>query len=109
MTTTAHQPRIWPLASLAAASVAALAVVLASCGSDPASEPAPTLTAASTTTAAATTSTPSVASPTPSTDPRYDSCADANEAGYGPYRRDVDPEYEWYEDRDGDGVVCETE
>jgi excalibur calcium-binding domain-containing protein len=42
-------------------------------------------------------------------DPRYGSCADAVAAGHGPYRRDADPEYGWYEDRDGDGVVCETE
>ncbi|WP_329081474.1 MULTISPECIES: excalibur calcium-binding domain-containing protein [unclassified Streptosporangium] len=23
------------------------------------------------------------------------------------YRRGTDPEYAWYQDRDGDGVVCE--
>ncbi|MEV0385786.1 thermonuclease family protein [Nonomuraea sp. NPDC050643] len=40
-------------------------------------------------------------------DPRYKTCAEANAAGYGPYRRDVDPEYAWYQDRDGDGIVCE--
>jgi Excalibur calcium-binding domain len=40
------------------------------------------------------------------TDPRFGSCAAANRAGYGPYRRG-DAEYRWYEDRDGDGVVCE--
>ena len=27
---------------------------------------------------------------------------------YGPYRRGVDPEYDWYQDRDHDGLVCET-
>ena len=31
----------------------------------------------------------------------------ANEAGYGPYRSGVDAEYDWYRDRDHDGVVCE--
>ncbi|WP_180903899.1 thermonuclease family protein [Nonomuraea indica] len=49
--------------------------------------------------------------PTPSnpsgTDPRYRTCGDANAAGYGPYYRGRDPEYAWYQDRDGDGVVCE--
>ncbi|WP_119729978.1 MULTISPECIES: excalibur calcium-binding domain-containing protein [Thermomonospora] len=37
----------------------------------------------------------------------FDTCAEANRAGYGPYRRGTDPEYGWYQDRDGDGVVCE--
>ena len=41
-------------------------------------------------------------------DPRFDTCGEANEAGYGPYRRGLDPEYEWYVDRDGDGLVCES-
>ncbi|MDP9864158.1 MULTISPECIES: thermonuclease family protein [Streptosporangium] len=41
------------------------------------------------------------------TDPRFRTCGEANAAGYGPYRRGVDPEYGWYQDRDGDGVVCE--
>jgi hypothetical protein len=40
-------------------------------------------------------------------DPRFASCAAAGEAGYGPYRSGVDPEYDWYRDRDHDGVVCE--
>ena len=43
----------------------------------------------------------------PSTDPRYDTCAEAKAAGYGPYTRGQDREYAWYVDRDGDGVVCE--
>jgi hypothetical protein len=42
-----------------------------------------------------------------STDPRFDTCGAANAAGYGNYRRGSDPEYEWYDDRDNDGVVCE--
>ncbi|MEU6207521.1 excalibur calcium-binding domain-containing protein [Micromonospora musae] len=41
------------------------------------------------------------------TDPRFSTCAKAKAAGYGPYRRGVDPEYHWYQDRDGDGTVCE--
>ncbi|ACZ83133.1 thermonuclease family protein [Streptosporangium roseum] len=40
-------------------------------------------------------------------DPRFRTCGEANAAGYGPYRRGVDPEYAWYQDRDGDGLVCE--
>ncbi|WP_327092936.1 excalibur calcium-binding domain-containing protein [Nonomuraea sp. NBC_01738] len=45
--------------------------------------------------------------PTSGNDPRFRTCAEANAAGYGPYRRGVDPEYGWYQDRDGDGLVCE--
>ncbi|WP_040422003.1 thermonuclease family protein [Actinopolymorpha alba] len=41
------------------------------------------------------------------TDPRFGTCKEAIAAGYGPYQRGVDPEYDWYRDRDGDGVVCE--
>ena len=41
------------------------------------------------------------------TDPRFRTCAEANRNGYGPYYRGRDPEYAWYQDRDGDGVVCE--
>jgi hypothetical protein len=40
-------------------------------------------------------------------DPRFGTCTAAIAAGYGPYVRGVDPEYDWYVDRDGDGVVCE--
>ena len=43
----------------------------------------------------------------PTSDPRFETCAEANEAGYGPYRRGLDPEYDWYVDRDGDGLACE--
>ncbi|WP_336217042.1 excalibur calcium-binding domain-containing protein [Nonomuraea sp. LPB2021202275-12-8] len=57
-----------------------------------------------------TTATPT-ATPTPTptggTDPRFRTCGDANAAGFGPYSRGRDPEYAWYQDRDGDGVVCE--
>jgi micrococcal nuclease len=45
--------------------------------------------------------------PTTGTDPRFRTCGEANAAGYGPYHRGRDPEYAWYQDRDGDGVVCE--
>lgn len=40
-------------------------------------------------------------------DPRFRTCGDANAAGFGPYTRGIDPEYDWYIDRDGDGVACE--
>jgi len=40
-------------------------------------------------------------------DPQFESCSDAIAAGYGPYVKGVDAEYWWYEDRDGDGTVCE--
>lgn len=43
----------------------------------------------------------------PSTDTRYRTCAEANRAGHGPYHRGIDAEYHWYQDRDGDGTVCE--
>ena len=41
------------------------------------------------------------------TDPRFSYCYEAVAAGYGPYYRGRDPEYAWYRDSDGDGVVCE--
>lgn len=40
-------------------------------------------------------------------DPRYSTCTAAKAAGYGPYRRGIDPEYAWYTDRDNDGIACE--
>ncbi|WP_084077322.1 DUF1524 domain-containing protein [Demequina sp. NBRC 110057] len=39
-------------------------------------------------------------------DPRYEYC-NRLPAGLGPYVKGVDPEYDWYRDGDGDGVVCE--
>ncbi|KHL12867.1 UNVERIFIED_CONTAM: deoxyribonuclease [Mumia flava] len=44
---------------------------------------------------------------TGSTDPRFDTCTAAIDAGYGPYVRGKDAEYGWYDDRDADGTVCE--
>ena len=41
------------------------------------------------------------------TDPQFDWCYEANDAGYGPYHEGSDPEYDWYDDADGDGIVCE--
>ncbi len=40
-------------------------------------------------------------------DPRFSTCGEAIAAGYGPYQRGKDPEYDWYIDRDRDGTVCE--
>ena len=40
-------------------------------------------------------------------DPRFQTCGAALAAGFGNYRAGIDPEYDWYWDRDGDGVVCE--
>ena len=64
--------------------------------------------AASTPTPVRTAQAPSVTpSASSSTDPRFGTCREANAAGYGPYRRGVDAEYDWYQDRDHDGLVCE--
>lgn len=41
------------------------------------------------------------------TDPQFPSCAKATAAGYGPYTKGQNPEYDWYRDGDGDGTVCE--
>lgn len=40
-------------------------------------------------------------------DPDYGTCAVARANGAGPYISGVDPEYQWYTDRDKDGMVCE--
>jgi len=40
-------------------------------------------------------------------DPNYGTCKQAKANGGGPYVRGKDPEYAYYQDRDGDGVVCE--
>jgi hypothetical protein len=49
-----------------------------------------------------------VDTPATTTDPQFGTCGEANDNGYGPYRSGVDPEYDWYDDRDDDGVVCES-
>lgn len=44
------------------------------------------------------------------TDPRFVSCREAKENGYGgPYTKGLHPEYHWYEDADGDGVACDPD
>ena len=45
--------------------------------------------------------------PAGASDPRFDFCYRAKAAGFGPYVRGVDEEYDWYKDADGDGKVCE--
>ncbi|MDH6533257.1 hypothetical protein M2119_001494 [Aurantimicrobium minutum] len=54
---------------------------------------------------------PSAEEPVPPSDgvldPNYGTCSIAQANGAGPYRQGVDPEYDWYRDRDKDGVVCE--
>ena len=51
---------------------------------------------------------PSQSTPASKLDPQFGTCGEANDAGYGPYYQGMDPEYDWYRDRDGDGAVCET-
>ena len=51
---------------------------------------------------------PAPAPPAGGTDPRFDTCADAIAAGYGPYVEGRDPEYAWYRDGDSDGINCES-
>jgi uncharacterized membrane protein YgcG len=41
------------------------------------------------------------------TDPHFSSCVKAKAAGYGPYYRGRDTEYNWYRDGDSDGITCE--
>ena len=41
------------------------------------------------------------------TDPQFSYCYEANDAGYGNYVQGQDPEYDWYDDNDNDGTVCE--
>ena len=70
----------------------------------------------------ATSSTPTQAPPAPETipapapeqeasggglDPQFPTCKAALANGYGNYVKGVNPEYGWYKDADGDGVVCE--
>jgi len=52
---------------------------------------------------------PAVEAPPVATDPQFGTCREAVAAGFGNYVQGVDPEYDWYQDRDHDGVVCETE
>jgi hypothetical protein len=84
----------------------AIARVLSSCPSQPAptgGNPTSAPVSGSTTTTTTTTTTTS----TSGLDPRFGTCTEAKAHGYGPYYQGKDPEYDWYTDRDHDGVVCE--
>lgn len=41
------------------------------------------------------------------TDPKFKTCTAAKAKGFGPYKKGKDKEYEWYQDRDKDGMACE--
>lgn len=65
--------------------------------------PSPSVTAAPKVTA-----TPQPSASTRALDPKFASCAEAKRNGYKrPYVRGINPEYYYYKDGDGDGVVCE--
>lgn len=92
---------------------AAMITVLAGCPGQAAPAPGPQPTIASNTGGAAPAPSrpkPAPTKPTPTAgglDPNMGTCKAAKAAGYGPYVRGVDPEYDWYRDRDRDGIVCE--
>jgi Protein of unknown function (DUF1524)/Excalibur calcium-binding domain/Protein of unknown function (DUF2510) len=98
-----------------AAEKEAMLRVLATCPDQKLPKPGPQPTIASNTggqaptkqPAAPTTPKPKATAPTAKTDPQFRTCGDANDAGYGPYYEGQDPEYDWYQDRDQDGIVCE--
>lgn len=73
---------------------------------------APPATSNTTTTAKSPVPPPTTAAQPPpppqdTPDPRFETCKKAKAAGYGPYYEGQDPEYYWYRDADGDGIVCE--
>lgn len=49
---------------------------------------------------------PVAAPPVAQNDPKFSTCKEALASGYGNYTK-ADPEYIWYQDKDGDGKVCE--
>lgn len=69
--------------------------------------PSPSSSASATAKPSPTRTTEAKPKPSTPTDPRFSTCKEAKARGYGPYYKGVDPEYEWYRDRDGDGIVCE--
>jgi hypothetical protein len=101
-------------AGLATVGLGLLAAILTACGpstradsqlSNVTTTPSPTATTAASPTPTSTASVhPSTAR---SLDPRYGTCDEAIKAGHGDYRKGVHPEYDWYKDADGDGIVCE--
>jgi hypothetical protein len=90
----------------------AMLQVLSRCPNQAVIEPGSQPTVASDAVVAAEAPQPSAPSPRPSVDgpsldPRFPSCRAATSAGYGNYRNGINPEYDWYRDADGDGIVCE--
>lgn len=65
-------------------------------------------TTAATGTATTTSGTVSSGTTNGGTDPRFSYCYQAIAAGYGPYVHGRDREYDWYNDNDRDGIVCES-
>jgi hypothetical protein len=51
---------------------------------------------------------PEPPAPVPAGPQTFGTCAEAIAADGGNYRQGIDPEYGAYDDRDGDGVVCES-
>ena len=106
--------------SVTAAERDAMLRVLAGCPEQALPVPGPQPTIASNTGGKAPASTPkpakkpapkpsksSTSPPTATLDPQFRTCGEANDAGYGPYSQGSDPECDWYQDRDHDGLVCE--
>lgn len=97
----------------ALALLAAAVALMAGCGgSTPAVTPRPSTPAAS---PSAVPEAPVAVEPTQqpdvteaATDRRYATCKEARSHGLGPYTKGTDPEYDWYRDADGDGIVCES-
>lgn len=75
--------------------------------SSPSATPSPAVTL-SPIPAPSVTPSPSASQSARTPDPKYSSCAEAKRNGYNrKYVRGIDPEYYYYRDGDGDGIVCE--
>jgi hypothetical protein len=94
---------------MTAAEKEASARTLSSCPGEPAPAAPPAPPAPPDRSVAPPPGRPAVPPPSAGTavDPRFRSCREALAAGYGPYTVGRDPEAPWYQDGDGDGVVCE--
>jgi len=101
--------RLW----VTAAEGAAMLSVLSTCPSQNLPRPGPQPTIASNTGGSAPATSPrptpsrTTSPPSSGLDKDYGTCAAAKAAGKGPYYEGKDPEYDWYIDRDKDGMVCE--
>ncbi|MFI6454812.1 excalibur calcium-binding domain-containing protein [Streptosporangium amethystogenes] len=71
----------------------------------PATNPAGTGTAA---TNPATRNTSPATSGGGDLDPKYATCKEANDNGYGPYHKGIHKEYDWYIDGNKNGIACES-